>query len=148
MKGMNGPMDDPVLKNVPSENRAQDGFTLLEVVIALIILGVCLGVLFQSLSRSKRLSWKSDETLAAVAMARNLFAERPLVKKALEAGEISGPCPESEQWTYVMTAQTMEKLSGDEPLEAPDHLNTLRLCLVHGSGLTEKSYCFEKWVSL
>ena len=141
-------MKDLKAKNSKSANPAGAGFTLLEVVIALIVMGVCMGVLFQSLSRSKQLSWKSDETVTAVAMARNLFSERPLVDKALETGEISGPSPESEQWSYVMTARDMEALSENESLEAPDKIKALRLCLAHGSGVTQKSYCFEKWLSL
>ena len=50
--------------------RAQQGFTLLEVVMALTIVGFILGALFPLLGGSKQLSWRSEESLTRATSLR------------------------------------------------------------------------------
>ena len=45
------------------KTKAQKGFTLLEVIVALAIAGFILGALFSLLGASKQLSWRSEESL-------------------------------------------------------------------------------------
>ncbi|MDG2422315.1 MAG: type II secretion system protein [Gammaproteobacteria bacterium] len=45
------------------KTKAQNGFTLLEVIVALAIAGFILGALFSLLGGSKQLSWRSEESL-------------------------------------------------------------------------------------
>jgi len=45
------------------KTKAQKGFTLLEVIVALAIAGFILGALFSLLGGSKQLSWRSEESL-------------------------------------------------------------------------------------
>ena len=45
------------------KTKAQKGFTLLEVIVALAIAGFILGALFSLLGGSKQLSWSSEESL-------------------------------------------------------------------------------------
>ena len=56
--------------------KKQDGFTLLEVIVALAITGFILGGLFSLLGSSKQLSWRSEENLqrAARVSAATKFA--------------------------------------------------------------------------
>ena len=50
--------------------KKQDGFTLLEVILALAITGFILGGLFSLLGSSKQLSWRSEENLLRAARVR------------------------------------------------------------------------------
>ena len=50
--------------------KRQDGFTLLEVIVALAITGFILGGLFSLLGSSKQLSWRSEENLLRAARVR------------------------------------------------------------------------------
>ena len=50
--------------------KKQDGFTLLEVIVALAITGFILGGLFSLLGSSKQLSWRSEENLLRAARVR------------------------------------------------------------------------------
>ena len=50
--------------------KKQDGFTLLEVIVALAITGFILGGLFSLLGSSKQLSWRSEENLLRAARIR------------------------------------------------------------------------------
>ena len=50
--------------------KKQDGFTLLEVIVALAITGFILGGLFSLLGSSKQLSWRAEETLLRAARVR------------------------------------------------------------------------------
>ena len=50
--------------------KKQDGFTLLEVIVALAITGFILGGLFSLLGSSKQLSWSSEKNLLRAAHVR------------------------------------------------------------------------------
>ena len=50
--------------------KKQDGFTLLEVIVALAITGFILGGLFSLLGSSKQLSWRSEENLLRAVRVR------------------------------------------------------------------------------
>ena len=50
--------------------KKQDGFTLLEVILALAITGFILGGLFSLLGSSKQLSWRSEENLLRASRVR------------------------------------------------------------------------------
>lgn len=51
-------------------NSKQEGFTLLEVIIALTITGFVLGGLFSLVAGSKQLSWRSEASLVRATKAR------------------------------------------------------------------------------
>lgn len=52
------------------DGRAQTGFTLLEVIVALTITGFVLGGLFSLVGGSKKLSWRSEESLVQATRVR------------------------------------------------------------------------------
>lgn len=52
------------------KNSRQSGFTLLEVIMALTITGFVLGSLFSLVGGSKKLSWRSEESLISAAHLR------------------------------------------------------------------------------
>jgi prepilin-type N-terminal cleavage/methylation domain-containing protein len=51
----------------------QQGFTLLEVMVALTITGIALGGLFGIIAGNKRLAWRSEESLVKTMQARTLI---------------------------------------------------------------------------
>lgn len=54
-------------------NRSYQGFTLLEVMVALTITGMALGGLFGVIAGNKRLAWSSEESLVETMQARSLI---------------------------------------------------------------------------
>ena len=52
------------------KTKAEKGFTLLEVIVALAIAGFVLGSLFSLLGGSKQLSWRAEESLVRAAHVR------------------------------------------------------------------------------
>ena len=93
---------------------SQRGFTLIEVLVALIILGISLGAVFQALSVSRRISLKADETLTAVRLAQNLLANPALIDTALKGGEIAGNVDTEPAWRYSLSALPLELDTGDK----------------------------------
>jgi len=69
------------------------GFTLLEVLVALAILGIGLGVVFQGISQGLRLRGQSADNVRLSLVAERLLgelAEREAAPTGIEAGEDSG----------------------------------------------------------
>ena len=122
------------------------GFTLLEVLVALIIIGISLGVVFQAFSQSKQIAWRADEKTDGARIAQNIFANSALIHAALQEENKEGDVPGEKGWRYRLTAGPLELESedGEIPLEVPSILN-LSLHLVHDTGQREKSFHLDRW---
>ncbi len=122
------------------------GFTLLEVLVALIIIGISLGVVFQAFSQSKRISWKADEKTEAARIARNILANSVLIDAALRDKEKEGVVHEEKGWTYVISVHPLELQSEDEETynEIPS-MHKFNLNLVHNTGQNEKTFRLNRW---
>ena len=57
----------------PGKPDKAQGFTLLEVLVALTIAGMVMGALFGIIGGNKRLAWRSEEALVESVHARNLI---------------------------------------------------------------------------
>ena len=142
-------MDDKVsvrLSQCLRKEAGELGFTLLEVLVALIILGISFGVVFQSLSLSRRISWRSDELMAASRIANNLLLDSGLTNTALQEGEVEGDVAGEEGWQFSFSAQPLA-LKGDdntEPVEVPFMLE-MSLCLSHETSLRKRHFCLTRW---
>jgi prepilin-type N-terminal cleavage/methylation domain-containing protein len=124
----------------------QRGFTLIEVLVALIILGISLGAVFQALSSSRRISLKADETLTAVRLAQNLLANPALMDTALNGRELAGNIEMEPAWRYSLSALPLELDTGDNRnVSQVPAMFELRLCLFHESDLREKAFCMKQW---
>jgi prepilin-type N-terminal cleavage/methylation domain-containing protein len=124
----------------------QRGFTLIEVLVALIILGISLGAVFQALSSSRRISLKADETLTAVRLAQNLLANPALIDKALKGREIAGNIEMEPAWRYSLSAQPLELDTGDNrDVSQVSAMFELKLCLFHEMDRREKAFCMKQW---
>jgi len=126
--------------------RSNDGFTLLEVMVALIIIGLFLGSTFQSISQSKRISWRSSEVIEAVRIANNLLADSALIEKAIKEKEIEDDIKGEDGWRYTISVSPLELKpdNAEQPSEIPSMVK-LRLCQVYQSGQREKSFCLTRW---
>jgi prepilin-type N-terminal cleavage/methylation domain-containing protein len=129
------------MKNKPS------GFTLMEVLVALVILGISLGAIFQALSSSRRISLKADENLDAVRLASNLLNDPAVVDTALKRGEIMNRIEGEAGWRYSLSAQPLEIDTGDtrDVFQVPA-MFALNLCLFHESDFREKAFCMQQWI--
>jgi prepilin-type N-terminal cleavage/methylation domain-containing protein len=120
------------------------GYTLLEVTIALIIIGISLGVVFGELSRSKSLSFKADFVLDSVRILHNLTENSQLIGKAIRDDGVKGDVPGEKGWMYSIKAVPLElKLKpGDEPVEIPG-MKSLKICIKREH--YKKEYCITRW---
>jgi prepilin-type N-terminal cleavage/methylation domain-containing protein len=122
------------------------GFTLLEVLVSLIIVGISFGVIFQSLSQSKRLSWRADELLTASRIAHNLLIDSRLINRAFESTEVEGDVDGEDGWKFTLTAKPLaiEEDAASAPLEIPSMFE-MTLCLSYGKTGTERHLCLTRW---
>jgi prepilin-type N-terminal cleavage/methylation domain-containing protein len=100
------------------------GFTLLEVVVAMTIVGLGVVTLLQIFSFGLRLGAKSTVQTEAMAYGREIMDEllvRPAMEEGTERGKISDRC----RWTFQV--QTVRNPSGTLDLGAPWELKELKL---------------------
>jgi prepilin-type N-terminal cleavage/methylation domain-containing protein len=124
----------------------QRGFTLIEVLVALIILGISLGAIFQALSSSRRISLKADENLQAVRLAGNLLASSALIDTALKGRGVAARIDGEAGWRYTLSALPLEMNAGStrDIFQVPAMFE-LTLCLFHETDRREKAFCMKQW---
>lgn len=124
----------------------QQGFTLIEVLVALIILGISMGAIFQSLTVSRRISVKADETLTAVRLAQNILADPALIDTAVRGRAVAAPIEEEQGWRYTLSAQPLEisTVNSRDAFQIPGMFE-LTVCLLHETDVHQKSYCMKQW---
>jgi general secretion pathway protein I len=85
--------------------RSKSGFTLLEVLVALTILSMALGVLYQIFGTSLRSETEAERESEAVWVALSLLA-RVGTDLPAETGQISGDAGHSFAWALSMSPMT------------------------------------------
>ncbi len=126
--------------------KGRSGFTLLEVLVALIIIGISMGAVFQAFSQSKQIAWKADEKTEGARIAHNILANSALIHAALQEENKEGDVPGEKGWRYKLSVRplALESEDGEIPLEIPSMLN-LSLLLVYDTGQRQKSFHLERW---
>jgi len=126
--------------------KGSPGFTLLEVLVALIVLALSFGVTFQAISQSGRISWKADRYSEAARIAANLLADTQWVRQAIKDKDHKGELKGEDGWQYTVTVEplTLKMTEDEEPAEIPSMV-TLRLCLSYGEDREKRSYCLTRW---
>jgi prepilin-type N-terminal cleavage/methylation domain-containing protein len=79
-------------------NKASAGFTLLEVIVALTLLGLGFSVLFAGMSQSARNITKLQNVERREMFVRNLLAELDLVQQLRPGDSSSGVFPDRTRW--------------------------------------------------
>lgn len=122
------------------------GFTLLEVLVALIIIGISLGAVFQAFSQSKQIAWKSDEKMECARIAQNILSNSAIIHGALREDEREGVLEEENGWRYMITVQPLEFGFPNEAssIEIPAMVK-LKLLLIHNNGQGEKTFELNRW---
>jgi prepilin-type N-terminal cleavage/methylation domain-containing protein len=126
--------------------RSREGFTLLEVLVALLILAISLSAVFQALSQSARISWKSDRYGEAARIAQNFLTDSLWVREAVRDEEKQGEVKGEEGWRYSVKVEPLaiEVEEEEDPVEIPSMIS-LRLCLSYGGDREKKPHCITRW---
>jgi prepilin-type N-terminal cleavage/methylation domain-containing protein len=127
-------------------DEAEWGFTLLEVLVSLIIVGISFGVLFQALSQSKRIAWRADELLTASRIAHNLLIDSTLIRTAMDTRHVEGEVTGEDGWRFTLAAKPLAIAEDGEtaPLEIPSMFE-MTLCLTYGKTGRERRLCLTRW---
>ena len=112
--------------------RSSTGFTLLEVVVAMTIVGLGVVTLLQIFSFGLRLGAKSTVQTEAMAYSRELMDEL-LVREKMDDGTERGTIADKGRWTFQV--QTVRNPSTTLDLGAAWELKSLRLDMrMHEAG--------------
>ena len=125
----------------------KNGYTLLEVMVALLIVAMSLGAIFQNLSLSKRISLKSERAFKAVRLANNIFHDLETINIVVRGETIEENIPEEENRYYKFYSEplVLDQISDDKtPLEI-EGLKKITLCILHDENGKKQSFCFVKW---
>jgi general secretion pathway protein I len=120
----------------------QNGFTLIETLVAIMILSISLVVIMQLFSGGLKAGKLSDDYLNGIFHAREKMEEL-LMSGNLLPGTYSGAFEDGYQWAAVLDiaenpAETEEEAAISEKM--PVMLVTINLAVTWTSGLREKSY--------
>jgi len=96
------------------------GFTLVEVTVAFVILGLAAGALVSVLGASPGRLERGHNQMRAVLAARSVLAELD-AKASLSAGELSGSMQDDVRWKVLVQpyGKTPEGAGGAPPLTTP-----------------------------
>lgn len=124
------------------------GYTLIEVLVSLIIIGISFSALFGGLSKSKTISLKSDQMIEARRILANLSKNGPFMDECLENEEYSGDVPGEKEWEYTFESKRLELdiEAGNNPeeIEIPG-MYDCKLCIEYKDGFTSRQYCIKTW---
>jgi general secretion pathway protein I len=100
------------------------GFTLVEVTVAFVILGLAAGALMSVLGASPGRLERGHNQMRAVLAARSVLAELD-AKASLSAGELSGSIQDNVTWKVIVQpyGQAPEGVRGAPPLTTPYLVN-------------------------
>ena len=101
----------------PRCRQRQPGFTLIEIIVALAILAVALGTLFQAFSTGLRATAVTDRRAAAVMLAQSLL-DRIGQDIPLAAGEQAGVSEDGLHWSIAIAPSPLitPERRADSPL--------------------------------
>ena len=125
------------------------GFTLLEVLVALMIIGIALGTVFQAFSVSRSISMRADHMLEATRIAKNLLADPAIMKMVLEnedSFDFAGTVPDESGWRFSFSGYplALESETDGNPIDIPSVMET-EVCVYHESDTNIRRFCLTRW---
>lgn len=122
----------------------KQGFTLIEVVIALAILGVALTVIIELFSGGLRLGRASVEYTKAVNFAR-MKMEEIAIKPNIQEGTDEGEFDPTYRWQVEIKKMDLLSAQKDRDLNPPVELFQVKVNVLWKSGSKERSAIFETY---
>lgn len=114
-----------------STKRQQQGFTLLEVIVAVVIAALCLAALSQVFATGVRAASTSSDYMRAMTLAQSLLAGVG-VEKATSDGSESGTSSDGRlTWTVTISPEPTDET--ENPLKPPLELKRVIARVVAGS---------------
>ncbi len=126
------------------KRRFGKGFTLIEAVIALAILGVGLTVIIELFSGGLRLARTSVEYTKAVNYAR-LKMEEIAIKPKIEEGMEEGEFDPTYRWQVEVKKMDLLSVDKDRDFKPPVEHFQVRINVLWKSGSRERSALFETY---
>ena len=121
------------------------GFTLIEVVVALAILGVGLTVIMELFSGGLRLARTSEEYTKAMNFARTKM-EEIISKQNIEEGTDEGKCDDDTfHWQVKIKKADILPIEKDSDFKPPVELFQVRVDIFWKSGSKERSASIESY---
>ena len=132
------------IKEAGTGKRRDAGFTLLEVIVALAILGIGVTVIMELFSGGLRLGRASQEYTRAMNFA-SLKMEEIAVRNSVEEGEDEGEFDDTFRWKVGV--EKVDILPGDKGTEfkPPAELYHVRVSVLWKSGEKERSASLETY---
>jgi len=127
-----------------SKRRRDQGFTLIEVIIALAILGIGLTVIIQLFSGGLRLAKISEEYTRAMNLGRMKMEEITYQPK-LEEGTSEGEFDDTFHWQVQIKKKDLLPVEKDSDFKPPVELFQVRVNILWKSGSKEKSATLESY---
>jgi len=122
----------------------QQGFTLLEVVVAMAILGIGLVIIIELFSGGLRLGRTSEEYTKAVGYARMKLEEISLTK-SLEEGIQEGEFDPEYRWQLEVKKVDLLPPGKETSYQPPVALYWLRIDVLWKSGTRERATALESY---
>ncbi len=101
----------------------QRGFTLLEVIVAIVIAALCLGALAQAFAGGARAAGSSSDYTRAVTLAQSILGKAG-VERALTEGVESGTSSDS-RYGWTLTVSNESTTEDGNPVRPPMELKRL-----------------------
>jgi len=123
------------------------GFTLIEVIISLAILGVCLTIIIELFGGGLRLARVSKEYTKAVNYARMKMEEitvKPPVKEGIEEGEFDN----YYRWQIEVKKEDILPFKRDTDFKPPVELFHFKVNVIWNSGTKERSIGIESYKTI
>ena len=109
------------------------GYTLLEVIVAMLIVAMSLGAVFQNLSQSNRTAIRSERNLKAVRLANNLFNDMEVLNTIMPGEVVEDKIIGEGNWYYRFSAESLVLKTASEdglPIEI-NGLKKIILCIMY-----------------
>jgi general secretion pathway protein I len=134
----------PLLLPSGEGGKARGGFTLIEVLIALAILGIGLTVIIELFSGGLRLGRASAEYTRAVNYAR-MKMEEIAMKPNIEEGNEEGEFDPTYRWQVGVKKIDLLSLGKDQTITPPVEFFQVKVNVLWKSGSKERSAVFETY---